>query len=255
VAYFFGTRPGVLVRRLDRLDLVTALLRDRPGVTAADIAAELGVSVRSVFRDLAVLRDRGYPVEADRGRGGGVRLHGNWGLGRILLSTEEALGTLLSLAISEKLGLPMFAVPIAQARRKVVNAFPLHDRRRIAPLRERIFVGHPASRAVRGSYREPDRRVLGPLQAAFVRERGIRADYVKENGETSTRSIEPHAILINWPAWYVLGYDHARGEPRTFRFDRFLAVTEEPALSFRPRPREIAAAALGDDPHALPRPM
>jgi len=234
------------MNRLDRLDLLTRVLRDRPGITVADLARELGISTRSVFRDLDHLRERGYPIEADRGRGGGVRLHASWGLGKVLLSTEEALCTLLSLAISEKLGFPMFASDLSRARKKIVDAFPTAERKRIAPLRERIFIGRPASNAVRGSYRAPTPQVMRQLQVAFVREVVVRADYVKESGEASTRRVEPHALLITWPAWYLLGFDHLRDEPRTFRFDRFQNVVTEETTSFRPRPREMALAILGE---------
>ena len=53
-------------------------------------------------------------------------------------------------------------------------------------------------------------------------------------------------MLINWPAWYLLGFDHLRGEPRTFRFDRFRNVEIDEHGVFRARPREIATALLGD---------
>src|SRR6516162_3224181 len=122
------------MQRVDRLDLLARMLRDRPGVTVAALARDLGVSTRSVFRDLGHLRERGYPIEADRGRGGGLRLHTSWGLGKVLLSSEEALCTLLSLAISEKLSFPMFSSDVAHARRKIVDAFPTAERKRIAPL-------------------------------------------------------------------------------------------------------------------------
>jgi predicted DNA-binding transcriptional regulator YafY len=234
------------MERIDRLDLLTRVLRDRPGITVGQLARELGVSARSVFRDIDHLRDRGLPIEADRGRGGGVRLHASWGLGRVLLSSEEALCTLLSLAISEKLSFPMFSSDVARARKKIVDAFPSSERRRIAPLRERIFVGRPASAMVRGSYAMPQSSAMRRLQVAFVREMTVRADYVKESGEASTRRVEPHALLISWPAWYLLGYDHLRGEPRTFRFDRFRNVDVEETATFRARPREIAALLVGD---------
>jgi len=234
-----------LVQRFDRLDILTRVLRDRPGITVADLARELNVSARSVFRDLDHLRERGYPIEADRGRGGGVRLHASWGLGKVLLSSEEALCTLLSLAISEKLSFPMFSSDVSRARKKIVDAFPTSERKRIAPLRERIFIGHQASASVRSSYSRPNPAVMRLLQVAFVRETVVLADYIKEAGERSTRRVEPHAMLINWPAWYLLGFDHLRGEPRTFRFDRFASVELEEHSVFRARPREIATAVLG----------
>src|SRR3954464_13116457 len=141
--------------RADRLDLLARVVRDRPGITSDMLARELGVSVRSVFRDIEHLRDRGYPIEADRGRGGGIRLHSSWGLGRVLLSSEEALCTLLSLAISEKLSFPMFSSEVSRARKKIVDAFPTNERRRIAPLRERVFIGNQSSARVGGSYCTP----------------------------------------------------------------------------------------------------
>lgn len=230
--------------RTDRLDLLIRRLGDRPGITAADLAQDLGTSIRSVFRDLARLRDRGYPIESSRGVGGGLRLHPNWGVGKVLFSSEEALGVLLSLAIAERLHLPMFAPALGRARRKVVDAFPSQVRRLLAPLRERILVGPSASRAVRESYRQPDTAAAGRLQSAFVRERIVSVEYVKEDGERSRRRVEPHAILLNWPAWYLLGFDHLRAEARTFRLDRFLAVREEPE-AFRPRPRAILSETVG----------
>jgi predicted DNA-binding transcriptional regulator YafY len=233
------------VTRLDRLDILTRILRDRPGIVVADLARELGVSVRSVFRDLDHLRERGYPIEGDRGRGGGLRLHASYGLGKVLLSTEQALCTLLSLAISEKLAFPMFAGDVSSARKKIVDAFPTAERKRIAPLRQRIFIGWPASTNVRNSYVRPEAGAMRQLQVAFVREVIVRADYVKETGESSQRRVEPHALLINFPAWYLLGFDHLRGEPRTFRFDRFRNVEVED-VPFRARPRDIAKAVLGE---------
>ena len=236
--------------RTDRLDLLARVLRDRPGVTAGDLAHELGVSVRSIFRDLDTLRERGYPIESARGRGGGLRLHANWGLGRVLLSRDEALCALLGLAVADKLGFPMFAAEVARARRKLADAFPTAERRRIAPLRERILGGGAASAAVRRSYREPAAAPTRQLQVAFVEERVVRAEYAKEGGALSRRRLEPHALVINWPAWYLVAHDHLRGESRTFRLDRFVTVDIE-ADTFRPRPRQFLQELLDSTGVAL----
>ena len=229
--------------RAERLDLLTRLLSDRPGITATELARELDVSVRSIFRDLRSLRDRGLAVDASRGRGGGLRLPANWGLGRITLAREEALCALLALAIADRLAFPMFATDLARARRKIAAAFPAGERRKVAPLRERIFVGSPASVAVRSSYSVPPTPVMRRLQVAFVDERPIRAEYVKEGGELSVRRLDPHALVINWPAWYLVAYDHSRGSARTFRLDRFVGVDIESG-SFAPRAAELVREVL-----------
>lgn len=238
--------------RPDRLDLLARVLRDRPGVTAADLARELGVTARTIFRDLDRLRDRGYPVEGERGRGGGLRLRGNWGLGRVLLGREEALGTLLGLAVAERIGMPMFMPEIGRSRRKIADAFPVAERRRIAPLRDRIFVGPPASAAVRRAYGDPSPHATRHLQVAFVEERVVHAVYVREDGTGGPRSLEPHALVINWPAWYLMAYDHLRERPRTFRLDRFVTV-DVTSVRFRPRPREMVAELLAESGVVLER--
>jgi predicted DNA-binding transcriptional regulator YafY len=232
--------------RHGRLDLLLRVLRDRPGITAAELAGYVETSARSVFRDIAYLRERGYPIESSRGRGGGLRLDPRWGPGRVLLSAEEALGVLLGLALTERLGLPMFGAGLGRARRKLVDAFPTHERKRLTPLRERVLVGPPASERVARSYGRPDAHVLRPLQSAFVRERLATCAYVREDGERSERRIEPHAILLNWPAWYLLAFDQLRSEVRTFRLDRFQSVREE-ATTFRPRPHAIFRELEGLD--------
>jgi len=233
--------------RADRLDLLARMIGDRPGVTAGEIARDLGLSVRSVFRDLDSLRERGYPIEGARGRGGGLRLHGAWGLGKVLLSRDEALCTLLGLAIAEQLGLPMFASELGRARRKIADAFPTRERRRIAPLRERIFIGPAASPAVRSSYVEPAAAPTRRIQTAFVDERIVRAEYVNEGGQRSSRRLEPHALIINWPAWYLMAYDHLRGEPRTFRLVRISDVKATRAARTVPVPPTEQVLALLDD--------
>ena len=234
------------MRRAERLDTLLRRLGDRPGITAAELGRDLGVSPRGVFRDLAYLRTRGYPIESSRGRGGGLRLHPQWGLGKVLLAPEEALGALLSLAIAEQLSLPMFALDAGRARRKIVDALPGSMRRQLGPLRERILVGRPASQRVRESYRNPDATPARNLQIAFVRAHAVTVEYIKEGGERIRRLVEPHALLLNWPAWYLLGHDHQRAEARTFRLDRFVLVRDS-GTAFRPRPRAVVAAVGGLD--------
>lgn len=230
--------------RAERLDLLLRILRDRPGITAQELAAALQTSTRSIFRDIAYLRDRGHPVEASRGRGGGLRLHPRYGLGRVILAADEGLSVLLSLAVAERLGLPMFGERLAAARRKLVDAFPAADKARLGPLRARVLVGPAASPRVAGSYRTPDRAATAALQSAFVNQRVITCVYVKEGGQPATRRVEPHAILLNWPAWYLMGIDTANGQVRTFRLDRFAEVRAD-AETFRPQPGVILRSIAG----------
>jgi predicted DNA-binding transcriptional regulator YafY len=223
---------------------VLRLLRDRPGITAPELAERVGSSTRSVFRDLAVLRERGYPIESSRGRGGGLRLHPLRGLGRVPFSAEEALATLLGLAVAEGLVLPVFGDDIRRARMRIVSAFPSSEHQRVRRLRARVLVGPPASAAVRASYGIPDPAAMRALQAAFVGDRVVELEYRKPNESPTAREIEPHAILLNWPAWYLLSHDRLREDVRTFRLDRIEAVRAV-AETFVPRPAAVVRSIGG----------
>lgn len=230
--------------RRERLEVLLRMVRDRPGITADALASQLRISTRSIFRDVAYLRERGHPIESSRGRGGGLRVHPRYGLGRVVLADDEGLGVLLSLAVAERLGLPMFASRLATARRKLIDAFPASDKTRLAPLRARVLVGPAASTRVAKSYGVPNSSATAALQSAFINQRVVTCVYVKEGGIETTRRVEPHAILLNWPAWYLMGIDQGAAQVRTFRLDRFVTVREEQD-TFRPRPQAIIRSIEG----------
>jgi len=231
--------------RADRLDLILRVIRDKPGITARDVASEFRVSERSVFRDLDHLRSRGIPIEGSRGRRGGLQVNRRWGVGNVVLSNEESSCLLVTLAIAEQTAMPMFSSEISSARKRIVDAFPRRDHRHLSALRDRIYIGKNASARVRASYREPAAAVMRDLERAFLTECSIACDYIKPGGKRpSLRRLDPHVLLINWPAWYLLARDYVLGEPRMFRLDRIVRIRGI-LEGFRPRPREIVATLLG----------
>lgn len=221
--------------RLDRLDRLTALLKADEPVTVAGLAGELGVDRRTLWRDIALLRERGLPIEADRGRGGGIRLNRQWGVGRLALDYQEAVDLLISLAIAERMRSPLFMAGLRSVRRKLAASFAPALRSRLERLRARILVGQPASAAVMGTLGPPPAGFVADLNRAFLEMRQLRVVYRGEGGGRTERVIEPHYLLLNYPVWYVLAWDHLRGAVRTFRCDR-LAEAETLAEPFRLRP-------------------
>ena len=231
--------------RLDRLERLQGLLRDGDLATTAELAIALGVSPRSVARDLALLRDSGVPVEADRGRGGGVSLPRRWSLGRIHLSEEEAVDLLLSMAIAEKMDLPLLLDRLAGARQKLAAAFTEHQQARIRMIRKRIFLGAPASERVIASYRKPPRDTLTLIKSAFFEMRLLRIAYADEAGQETVREVEPQFLYLNLPVWYLLAWDRLRDAVRFFRIDRLRSVeTLDTTCRLRdPRPFLVDAEA------------
>lgn len=216
--------PRATLSRLQRLEQLKGLLKAREHVTASELAADLGVSLRTLRRDLDLLRDAGVPIESDRGRGGGLRLHRNWALGRLHLSAPEAIDLLLSIAIAERMNSPVLLQQLNAVRRKIVAAFAETHQRQIRLLRKRILIGRPASDHVVASYTPTQRRGLSAVAEAFFEMRCVRIEYVDRRGRLTTREVEPHYLFLNLPVWYVLAWDRLRGAVRHFRVDRMRSV-------------------------------
>jgi len=186
-------------------DRITALLSDGQAWTGR--------------RAVAALREAGVAIDTDVGRGGGIRLGTRSALPSVRLSHREAIGMLFALAVAESLGLPLLGGGLAGLRTRLSSTFAPTERTRVQRLRERILVGRPASEAVRNTWREPDARQAHLLQEAFISSRVVQFQYRARDQRLSRRRVEPHYLLLNHPAWYLLGLDRDTAAGRTFRLD------------------------------------
>jgi predicted DNA-binding transcriptional regulator YafY len=220
--------------RVLRLDELKALLADHDVTTVGDLTDDLGVSRRTVQRDLATLRDLGMPIEGDRGRGGGIRLEHGWSLGRVHLNESEALGMLFSLTIAEKIGSPLLLEDLRSIQRKVSAAFAPAQSRRIRALRRRVLVGGPASDRVLTNYSPPQASITQGLMRAFLYQRVASIRYQDQSGTVTDREIETQFLYYNLPVWYALVWDRLRDDVRFFRLDRLQRI-QPLAANFRLR--------------------
>ena len=212
--------------RLSRLDELAALLQTGDLKTVAELASALHVTPRTVSRDIALLRKRGIPIESSIGKGGGVQLYRRWALSRVFLNYHEALALLLALALTEELGSPLMLQGIHSIRNKLLTTFNPTEQQIIQKLRNRIVVGTPAPDPVKNSCTRP----IPPdnsdtIQRAFFEMNRLDIEYEDASNTRTNRVIEPHYLLIAWPLWYLLAWDHLRQDVRAFRLDRILSVT------------------------------
>ncbi|TWS20403.1 WYL domain-containing protein [Tsukamurella asaccharolytica] len=218
--------------RADRLLSVLMLLRHRGTMTAAQIAAELEVSTRTVLRDVEALGVAGVPVYTDRGRGGGISLLPGYRTDLTGLTLDEAKALLAGAPDS-----PAFA----GAMRKVAAALPEAHRREAAAAAQRIHV-RPDGFA-RAPEPEPH---LGELQRAVIDGLRVRATYRPRGSGAAERTLDPVGLVHAGQSWYLMALrDGAR---RTYRTSRFEAVTvlAEPAR----RPAEVDLAAEFEESRA-----
>lgn len=212
---------GSSLNKLERLDQLLGVLKTGDAHTAQSLADGLEVSLRTLMRDLETLRDKGYPIEADKGRGGGVRLYPRWGIGRISLNYREVIDLLLAMNVLEILDSPLLLSNLKSIRNKLYNSFPDSQRPRIRQIRKRILLSEKASTDVMKSYdAKGDWPHSDRILESFFDQTCLSIQYQREDGTISKRTIEVHYLFLNWPVWYLVCFDHLRQAGRTFRIDR-----------------------------------
>ncbi|ESP90944.1 MULTISPECIES: helix-turn-helix transcriptional regulator [Pseudoalteromonas] len=210
--------------RIDRLEAITARLKTDEPTTIGEIAKEMGVSTRTLNRDIEVLKTRGLPIETDAGRGGGIRLDRRWGVGRIKLNYTEAVDLMISLAIAEQMNSPLFMAHLSSVRHKVMASFSPSMKHKVNGIKSRIIIGKSASENVLAHFSAPEKSSVELLHQAFLMQQHIEIKYSDEKGNQTVRVIEPHYLFLSYPVWYVLAWDHLRNDMRIFRCDRIAAI-------------------------------
>jgi len=222
--------------------MITTRLKEDRFFTANGLAGELGISLRTFTRDIQILRDQGVPIEADRGRGGGLRLDRRWGIGRLNLSYAQAVDLLISLAVTEQMQSPLFMAHLGAVRRKLMASFSPDTKSKVEGLKERILISKSASALLLAEFSNPSRGSVAKLHQAFLQMQELKISYRAQSGAVTKRVIQPHYLLLSYPIWYVLAWDHLRGEVRTFRCDRIEQIAAlEGEFSLRPLPDFQAA--------------
>lgn len=220
---------------MERLDRLTSRLRVDEPLILRDVAEELGISLSTINRDIALLRDKGIPVESDRGRGGGVRINNTWGVGRVTFSYREAVDLLVSMASVDKMQLSMVFGNHQSIRTKLIASFSKHDQHRIKKLSARIRVGPTSSAQVISTYRPDKLKTMTGVKESFLLMRKAKITYERGDSVITKRVIEPHYLVLNHPVWYLLCWDHLRDDARTFRCDRLVNVNvHEDNFKLRP---------------------
>ena len=213
----------------ERVLTLLGLLQQRRAWSGPELADRLGVTARTVRRDVERLRTLGYPVHAALGVGGGYRLGRGQDLPPLLLDDEEAIATAVSLLAGAAAGSGDAAL---RALTKLDQVLPTRLRHEVRTL--------SGSVEFFGAGRTPvDPEVLITLAGACRDEVEAGFDY-PSGGTPRPRRVEPHRLVASDRRWYLLAYDLDRDDWRTFRVDRMTAVAAR-TWRFRPRPAPDAA--------------
>ncbi|MGW5125978.1 helix-turn-helix transcriptional regulator [Streptomyces sp. NPDC004069] len=208
--------------------------REWPG---GELAERLGVSRRTVRRDIDRLRELGYPVQATKGSDGGYRLVAGKAMPPLVLDDEEAVAIAVGLRAGAGHAIEGVDEASVRALAKLEQVLPARLRHRVSTLQAAttpLTGGDAASVA-------PE--TLTVMASAVAGHERLRFAYRAGDGAASRRLTEPYRLVSTGRRWYLVAYDLDRADWRTFRVDR---VSEPLATGARFAPRELPTGSAAE---------
>ena len=200
------------MRRADRLFQVVQLLRGGGVVTAAELAQQLEVSPRTVYRDVRDLMASGVPIEGEAGVG--YCLPRGFDLPPLMFDADELGALVLGARMVQAWGDGSLARGAQGLLSKVEAVLP--DRLRPQLDQVEVYVPLSLPAELRGN--------LERFRGGVDRRRKVRFDYVDRAGETTRRTVRPLCLNFWGSAWTATAWCELREDFRTFRPDRMRSV-------------------------------
>ncbi|MEU6403020.1 YafY family protein [Streptomyces sp. NPDC046985] len=208
--------------------------REWPG---GELADRLGVSRRTVRRDVDRLRELGYPVQATMGADGGYRLVAGKAMPPLLLDDEEAVAIAVGLRAGAGHAIEGLDEASVRALAKLEQVLPSRLRRRVSTLQA------ATTPLVSGDAASVAPETLTVMASAIAGQERLRFAYRAGDGTDSRRQTEPYRLVSTGRRWYLVAYDLDRADWRTFRMDR---VSEPLATGARFAPRELPTGSAAE---------
>jgi len=220
------------MRRADRLFQIVQLIRGRRLTTAAFLAQRLGVSERTVYRDIADLQHQGVPIEGEAGIG--YRLGAGFELPPLMFTQDEARALVAAARLAQSWVDTAMADDIESALGKILSVLP--PAARVSA--EALALYAPAI-----AMDDATRLRLQALREAVQTRQKLRLDYRDANDAASQRVVRPLGCFYWGKVWTLSAWCELRNDFRGFRIDRVdaVAVLDE---HFRDEPGKTLADLL-----------
>ncbi|MFA0811122.1 helix-turn-helix transcriptional regulator [Microbulbifer epialgicus] len=218
-----------------RQDAIVRSLRRNGTLTIADLAKEVGASRRTVLRDISALRDEGFVIHSEPGRGGGLQLDPQSIQTTARLSVAEIFALLISVASMRAAGNLPFSDLADVGLAKIEKALPSEKVRDLRRFLDCLYVGQLSPQVDISDMGAMDPALLPAFETAFLRRLHLRFRYRDAKGVLTSRNVEPQAMLILSPLWYLVAWDPARNDFRNFRMDRISEPEYVEGTTFRRR--------------------
>ena len=218
-----------------RHDAIVRILRRNGTSTVNDLAREVVASRRTVLRDIVALRDQGFVIHSESGRGGGLQLDPESVQTTARLSVTEVFALIISVATMRAAQSLPFSDLADAGLAKIERALSADKVRDLRRLLDCLYVGQLSPRQDISNLGSIDPELLPAFEAVSLQRLHLRFRYRDAKGVESVREVEPQAMLILPPLWYLVAWDAAREDFRHFRMDRISKPEIVEGTQFRQR--------------------
>ncbi|MCA1492388.1 WYL domain-containing protein [Ensifer sp. NBAIM29] len=218
-----------------RHDAIVRILRRNGTSTVAELAEEIGASRRTVLRDIGALRDQGFVIHSESGRGGGIQLDPESVQTTTRLSVTEVFALIISVAAMRAARSLPFSDLADSGLAKIEKALSADKVRDLRRLLDCLYIGHLSPKQDISDLGSIDPALLSAFETAFLQRLHLRFHYRDAKGVETIREVEPQAMLILPPLWYLVAWDAAREDFRHFRMDRIRKPEIVEGTEFRRR--------------------
>lgn len=201
-----------------RLLRLLSLLQSRPDWSGPALADRLGITTRTVRRDVERLRLLGYPVDGRPGVVGGYRLGAGTMLPPLLLDDDEAAAVAIALGVTA-------GSAVRGIEEAALSALAKLDRLLPPALRSRVQVLRAATEQMAVGTGDVEPGLLISLAQAAAGQERVRIVYTDREQRVSERRVDPYRLVATGRRWYLVAFDVERSDWRTFRVDRVMSVT------------------------------
>lgn len=198
------------VKRLSRLTAILIQLQTKRLLTATQLADKFSVSIRTIYRDIRALEQAGVPIITEDGKG--YTLMEGYRVPPVMFTEAQANALITAEQLVLKNKDASFIKYYSEAIEKVKAVLRYSQKEKVNLLSER-------TRFNQNLNRERNSNNLSDLQFALTNFRLTKIEYTNEQNKTTTRHIEPFALLST-ENWLLVAYCRLRKEFRFFRLDR-----------------------------------
>ncbi|ASR38437.1 transcriptional regulator [Prauserella marina] len=218
--------------RAERLVALLFTLQSRRNATVPELATALGVSERTMHRDIAALQASGVPLWTEQGRHGGVRLVEGWRSRLDGLTSREAVA-IFAMGVPRALAELGLGTAVSAAHAKLAATLPAPLREQAQHLAQRFHLDAP------GWFRgEDDTEHLAAVATAVWEQRRTRIGY-RRGGDVVERDADPLGLVLKAGVWYLVAKVGA--DIRTYRASRIVGTTDLGERFERPADFDLAS--------------